>query len=411
MPISLLLGRLGAAAGVAALLGVLVPGQAHAAAPRIVQDRLAPVAMAEGVAAAARLTVHASSCTTVKTLGVAVRDEAENNLDFPGAATDVRVCRGATSVTTGSRTLPPGTYTVFGYWQDDADGWHDLPARRLTVTPAAGAGSPAVPGQPSVPGLPHLPGIPGLPGLPGIPDQPTPGGGSGGLPPFSGTSLVWSDEFDSAIAWGSRWTGDRTSSYRYGDHNPDDNKLDWLSTGAVSVADGVATFTARPSDRVLENGRQAWETGLLTTEYSDQGFQVRTGDYVETRVRLPEGQGAWPALWTWKNGNGEVDSFEYHPDNPNLLELSNRVRRGAKYYRGPADIGPGQWVTIGTYYGSRSVEWYVNGSRVYSDRAGVGPRWSAYLILNLSVVAGNYHPAPESAEPLEFAADYVRVYR
>lgn len=222
---------------------------------------------------------------------------------------------------------------------------------------------------------------------------------------------TWSEEFDRPIAWGAKWVGDRSSAYRYGDHNPDDNKLDWLDPGCVTVRDGVATFTAAPAGRTLENGLQAWHTGLLTTEYSDEGFQVRTGDQIETRVRLPHGAGAWPALWTWKDGENEVDSFEYHPDNPHLLELSNQVNGASTYHTDPDAVAPDRWVTIGTRYGARSVEWYVNGESVFCDGAGVGADWSAYLILNLSVCAGRYHPAPCGPAPLTFAVDYLRVYR
>lgn len=225
---------------------------------------------------------------------------------------------------------------------------------------------------------------------------------------------VWSEEFDTPIVWGARWVGDRTSAYRYGDHNPDDNKLDRLSPGCVTVAGGVATFTATPAAHTLENGRQAWHTGLLTTEYSEEAFQVRTGDHVETRVRLPGGTGAWPALWTWKDGGSEVDSFEYHPDNPHLLELSNHVHHTdhvSTYHTDADAIAPGRWVTIGTRYGARCVDWYVNGERVFRDGTGVGDDWSAYLILNLSVCAGQYHPAPRGPAPLTFDVDYLRVHR
>ncbi|EGX57077.1 hypothetical protein SZN_24538 [Streptomyces zinciresistens K42] len=226
-----------------------------------------------------------------------------------------------------------------------------------------------------------------------------------------GRTLVWAEEFDAPVDWGVRWTGDRTSAYRYGDHNPDDNKLDWLDPACVTVADGTATFTALPCGHTLENGLRAWRTGLLTTEYSAEGFRVRTGDHVETRVRLPRGTGAWPALWTWKDGRNEVDSFEYHPDNPHLLELSNHVNRAVSYHTDTAAIGPGRWVTVATRYGARCVEWYVDGERVFADGTGVGHDWSAYLILNLSVCAGRHHPAPGDLTPLTFEVDHVRVHR
>lgn len=68
-------------------------------------------------------------------------------------------------------------------------------------------------------------------------------------------------------------------------------------------------------------------------------------------------------------------------------------------------------MTIGVLYGANSVSWYVNGVEVFSDTTGVGTSFSAYLILNLSVDAGTYHPAPQNNTPITSAADYVRVYR
>ncbi|MFB7944415.1 hypothetical protein ACFC6L_05795 [Kitasatospora phosalacinea] len=374
--------RIGVLAGAAALIGVpLAAGPADAAlttgAVGVVQDRLAPAAMTAGSASTASLTLHASRCFTAKTVGVGVRDAAGTNLDFPGNASNVRICPGGATVTTGARTLPAGSYTQFGFWQDTAGGWHNLPSRTLTVADAA----PSAPVAPAVPA------------------------------PAQGKALTWAEEFSGPIAWGSKWTGDRSSAYRYGSHNPDDNKLDWLAPSAVTVSGGAATFTATPSAHTLENGRQAWDTGLLTTEYSSDGFQVRTGDYVEARVKLPSGTGAWPALWTWKDGNNEIDSFEYHPDNPNLLELSNRIRSGLKYHTDANAIAPDRWVTIGTYYGADSVDWYVNGAKAFSDGTGVGANWSAYPILNLSLSAGQYHPAASGSAPVAFSADYLRVYR
>ncbi|MEV8094688.1 hypothetical protein [Kitasatospora sp. NPDC085879] len=310
--------RLGAAAAAAVLLALPVAGRAEAVR-LVTQDRPALTEMTEGIAASAKLTVHSLVCITARTVGVAVRDEAGRILAFPGAAGNVRICPGGVTITTGARSLPAGSYTVFGYWQDYGNAWHDLAQQALTVAPASGGPTP-----------------PGPTPTPDDPDSPVPGG-----------SLVWSDEFDGSIAWGSKWVGDRSSAYRYGDHNPDDNKLDRLDPGAVTTADGAAVLTATPSDRRLENGRYAWGAGLLTAEGSDEGFRVHAGDYVETRIQLPEGAGAWPALWTWSNGDSEVDGFEYHPDNPHLLELTNHVRRGAKYYTDPDAVAPGKWVTVG----------------------------------------------------------------
>ncbi|AZK98265.1 beta-glucanase [Streptomyces sp. SID5473] len=210
---------------------------------------------------------------------------------------------------------------------------------------------------------------------------PLPGGGGGP----GGGEVVFTADFASA----SQWVAGRSWAYPGGGpENPGDNKLDHLVEDPAYSRGGVFRATRR------EDGK--WDAGLLTTEGSEEGFMVRAGDVLEARVKLPVEMGAWPAIWTWRDGGQEIDVFEYHPDNPDLLELSNRVRGGQRYYRDPA-IEPGGWVDLLVELGARSVVWWVNGRRVYADYRGVGRRWQAYLIVNLSVCAGRYHPAPDPA--------------
>ncbi|EST32033.1 hypothetical protein [Streptomyces roseochromogenus] len=229
--------------------------------------------------------------------------------------------------------------------------------------------------------------------------------------PTEGKSLAFDEEFDDPIAFGSRWNGSATSAYKYGNHDPNDTKLDWLTPSAITVSDGTGTFTATPSSHTLENGRQAWNTGLLTTEGTTENFRTCTGDYAEARVQLPSARGAWPAVWTWLNGDAEVDGFEYHPDTPNILEVVNHVNYAYTYYTDPATISPGAWITVGVHYGATDDDWYLNGKLIYSDHTGVGTTWSPNITISLSVSDGTYHPSPSTTTPITFKADYVRVWR
>jgi hypothetical protein len=52
-------------------------------------------------------------------------------------------------------------------------------------------------------------------------------------------------------------------------------------------------------------------------------------------------------------------------------------------------------VDLRTVFGSRSVDWWLNGRRVFADGRSVGRNWYAHLIVNLSVCAGRYHPPPQ----------------
>ncbi|KQX54729.1 MULTISPECIES: hypothetical protein [unclassified Streptomyces] len=220
-----------------------------------------------------------------------------------------------------------------------------------------------------------------------------------GRPRLPGT-LVLDADFSSA----EQWTAGHSWAYPDGGPtNPGDNKLDYLVDDPSYSRTGLFRATRRTDG--------LWDAGLLTTEGSPEGFLVRTGDVLEARVRLPEETGAWPAIWTWLDGGQEIDVFEYHPDNPDLLELSNRIRGRHHYFRDPA-VRPGAWVDLRVDFGSRNVVWWVNGARVFDDRRGVGRSWRAHLIVNLSVCAGRYHPAPDAdTSEMSYEVAALRVYR
>ncbi|WP_225823376.1 family 16 glycosylhydrolase [Streptomyces naphthomycinicus] len=195
-------------------------------------------------------------------------------------------------------------------------------------------------------------------------------------------ALVFTADFGST----AQWVAGRSWAYPGGGPvNPGDDKLDYLVRDAAYSRSGTFRATRRPDGR--------WNTGLLTTEGSEEDFMVRAGDVLEARVRLPREIGAWPAIWTWRDGDQEIDVFEYHADNEDLLEFTNHVHGANRYLRDDA-VRPGAWVDLRTEFGTRSVVWWLNGERVFSDGRGVGRAWHAYLIVNLSVCAGRYHPGP-----------------
>jgi hypothetical protein len=210
--------------------------------------------------------------------------------------------------------------------------------------------------------------------------------------------------FTADFASTRQWVAGRSWAYPGGGPvNPDDDKLDHLVADPAYCRTGTFRATRRPDG--------AWDAGLLTTEGSDDDFLVRAEDVLETRVRLPTEFGAWPAVWTWRDGGQEIDVFEYHPDNPDLLEFSNHVRGGHRYHRDEA-VRPGAWVDLRVEFGARSVVWWVNGKCVFADRHGVGADWHAHLIVNLSVCAGCYHPPPVvEVSAMDFEVAHLLVRR
>lgn len=210
--------------------------------------------------------------------------------------------------------------------------------------------------------------------------------------------------FTADFASRRQWVAGRSWAYPGGGPtNPGDNKLDHLVPDPSYCRHGVFRATRRPEG--------TWSAGLLTTEGSDEDFMVRTGDILEARVRLPVEHGAWPAIWTWRDGGNEIDMFEYHPNNPDVLELSNHVNGSGHCYTDPA-IYPGAWVDLRVDLWPESVHWWVNGCHVFSDGVGVGDDWRAYLVVNLSVCAGQHHPAPDpSTSAMSYEVSRLSVYR
>jgi hypothetical protein len=238
--------------------------------------------------------------------------------------------------------------------------------------------------------------------------------------PAAGKSVAFVDDFDQLRVGkdGDPWAF-TSNSYAFGDHNPADHKLDWNTPSAMSVTDGALTITATPRDSTY------WNTGFLTTEprsdmsHGGSGFRLQPGDFYVIRAKMPTGNsGAWPALWTWQPGftrGGEMDPFEYHNDNPGLLELGNALGGKSLYWTDNDLVQPGKFVWIGILAGEQSNGFYVGSSletmtKVWDDGFGLhGAR--PYLIANLSVSDGTWHPRPQGTAPISYTIDTVRVYR
>ncbi|WP_280728088.1 beta-glucanase [Kitasatospora sp. MAA4] len=208
-------------------------------------------------------------------------------------------------------------------------------------------------------------------------------------------------------AWG--W---QSTAFAHCLDNPGNGKLDHLVPTAASSKQGYLTITAtaRPDGR--------WNTGLLTTgdscDSGGSGVQVRTGDLLLAHVRLPAADsGAWPALWTWRDGQNEADIFEWHSDHPNTLEFVNHVRHGDSTYTGP-DVAAGAWLYVGARFGADNITWYIGSdadhlTAAYADHVGVGSDFAAYPILNLSIDNGANHPAPTTTTPVTLACDQLLI--
>jgi beta-glucanase (GH16 family) len=240
-----------------------------------------------------------------------------------------------------------------------------------------------------------------------------------------GWKLVWSDEFDGAAGQKldpGRWV------YEVGGTGWGNNQLEFDTDRAENAAldgNGELVITARKESYM---GRSYTSARLKTQGKFEHGY----GRY-ETRMRIPFGQGIWPAFWMlgvdigsagWPSC-GEIDIMENIGREPDTVHGTLH----GPGYSGGAGIGAASKLAAGQRFADAYhvfaieweqdvVRWYVDGklyqTRTPRDLPG-GARWvydhSFFVLLNLAV-GGQWPGNPDASTtfPQTLRVDYVRVY-
>lgn len=191
----------------------------------------------------------------------------------------------------------------------------------------------------------------------------------------------------------------------------------------VTVQNGYLLITARQED--FEG------SGYTSARLITKGkFQQRYGRF-EARMRLPYGQGMWPAFWLLGDDNngteiwpniGEIDVMEYRGQNP--TEVLGSVHGPgysagdaiSKSYNLPADRFDTGFHIFGIEWGPNYINFYVD-DVLYNQitPSDVTGDWvfdrEFYILINLAV-GGTFVGSPdaETEFPQTMLVDYVRVY-
>ncbi len=240
--------------------------------------------------------------------------------------------------------------------------------------------------------------------------------------------LVWSDEFNAAAGTppnSGRW------SYDVGGGGWGNQQLEYDTSSTNNVAhDGAGNLviTARRENA----GLSCWYGPCQYTaaRIKTQGkFTQRWGRF-EARLRIPRGQGLWPAFWMlgdnigsvgWPN-SGEIDIMENIGREPNTVHgsLHGPGYSGGNPLTGQYGIGSpfaDAFHTFAVDWGPTFVTWYVDGVAYQTKTSSQtnGNPWvfdhPFFLILNVAV-GGTWPGSPTAATvfPQTMAIDYVRVY-
>ena len=256
-------------------------------------------------------------------------------------------------------------------------------------------------------------------------------------PAIASGALVWSEDFNNATASNALpnsafWT------YDTGTNCCGNNELETYCAAGASAAPcdpanpnayadtaGILHIVARkPTAAAVYTSARLKSQGLFSFQYGR----------IEARMKLPEGQGMWPAFWllgdnitaiSWP-ACGELDVMEHingsNPQNEGFDWVAGSIHgtnlNGTAQFH-PAGFSAADWHTYGMIWTKGQIQFYVDApANVYatytpSTQAGIWPfdDGPQFIILNLAV--GGDWPGPPDATtifPSEVLVDYVHVY-
>jgi beta-glucanase (GH16 family) len=235
-------------------------------------------------------------------------------------------------------------------------------------------------------------------------------------------NIIWHDEFDGPELDLKNWTFD-IGGNGWGN-------AEWQAytdePENVRIEDGMLVIEAR-EDSTLPAGRPYSSARIKT-----QGLHAWQYGRIEARMKLPYGQGIWPAFWMlgenindvgWPTA-GEIDILEHVGKEPNRIYATVH----APGYSGGSEGATSNLLvpmdTLKNDFHVFAIEWEENVIRWYFDDQqyfkltpdDVPDTWifdhPFFIILNLAV-GGRWpgYPDETTVFPQFLYVDYVRVYQ
>ena len=265
---------------------------------------------------------------------------------------------------------------------------------------------------------------------------------TGSAPPVMSTApggewtQVWSDEFEGAAGAridSTKWRYDIGDGCKDGNCGWGNSEKEFYTDASENIAlngHGQLMIVARtaPAGLSCYYGPCRYTSAKVTT----RGKVLVAPGRVEARIKLPAGQGLWPAFWMLGYGHpaipwpvcGEIDVMENRGSQPTTT--SSAVHGPG--YSGTTPFAHAQTLAGGAFsdaFHTFAVEWdsahvrfFIDDTAHYAITRGALEKFGRsvldqpfYLILNLAV-GGHFDGDPKSDAifPATMLVDYVRAY-
>lgn len=232
--------------------------------------------------------------------------------------------------------------------------------------------------------------------------------------------LAWADEFDGAAVDTNTWGYEIGSLYGGWGNNELEYYTSRTCNAFVSGGELVIQAIAESYSGFNYTSARMITKGKMSRQYGK----------VEARMKLPYGQGIWPAFWMMGDNYswpacGEIDVMEMIGGGDmrdNRSYGTGHWDDGGHQFLGgnttpvvwPAKLSDGYHV-YGIEWNASSIKWFVDGSQFYELDITPAARSEFhqpyFLLLNLAV-GGNWPGVPDGTTvfPQLMYVDYVRWY-
>jgi beta-glucanase (GH16 family) len=233
--------------------------------------------------------------------------------------------------------------------------------------------------------------------------------------------LVWSDEFDGNAVNDSNWT------HEIGGNGWGNNELQYYTDRDINsyVSNGYLVIQA------LKENYSAWN--YTSARLKSQGKKFFKYGKILARIKLPYGQGIWPAFWMlgesfpivgWPDC-GEIDIVELvgGPTGDNTVygtahweEANGQHAQYSNSYTLSSGIFADNFHLFWITWDEQKIKWYVD-NHLYHEIDITPSSLSEFhedffIILNVAV-GGNWPGPPDSTTvfPQRMEVDYIKVYK
>jgi beta-glucanase (GH16 family) len=244
-------------------------------------------------------------------------------------------------------------------------------------------------------------------------------------------TLVWSDEFNGAVGTppdATKWSPD------VGGDGWGNSQMEYDTDNANAYHDGQGNLVLEarkdnPANYQCWYGPCQYTSARITTK----NLFSFTHGRIEARIKIPYGQGLWPAFWMlgcnidsvgWP-ACGEIDIMENIGKEPSIVHATVH----GPNYAGSSGMSGSYTLPIGhlsdsyhiysTQWDGNHIAFFVDGINYFAvTRATIeaqGNQWifdhPFYILLNVAIGGWASNPDATTTFPQKMYVSYIRVYR